>query len=782
MGFINLHQQLREHMNNPVAWQLWGEEAFSLAKKHNRLMFVSFGFAACHWCRVMNRDSFENEDVARLLNANFIPIIVDKDERKDIDTVYLNYVQATTGTGGWPLNVFLTPDRLPVFGGTYWPGPNCHPDLQLDVSPVGFIDVLAKLASVWRDQRERCLISAKEILTELEKFSEEGNLGDGAVEEGLDIDLVEESYQHFAAKYDGENGGFSEPPKFPTPVNLQFLLRLSTMPPAVRHIVGEEECDNALFMAMHTLQKLTRGGLHDHIGHGFARYSVTPDWSLPHFEKMLYDQAQLLSVFLDAFLLSPDDPEMLGAVYDIADYICSPPIASPDGAFFSSEGADSLYHTNDTERREGAYYVWTLKEFDSILGEKEAEICAKFWNVNRHGNVSPENDSHDEFINQNVLAIVSSPSQLASEFGMSKEDIVRVIQQAKSKLREHREKNRPRPNLDDKIIVSWNGLAIGALARVSAVLQDIDTNRAARYLSAAEKGVSFIRKTLWDPQTKRLKRVCYRGGLGDVPGFAEDYAFLIQGLIELYEATFKEQYLQFADMLQDSQIAFFWPQPPASSSIGFYSTEALQPDLIMRLKDGMDGTEPSTNGISAQNLYRLGSMLDDQRYSKLAHETVRAFEVEILQHPFLYNSMMSCVVARDVGVRSIVVCHGKVNVNSGGSKQRKLAQPEVHGDGKDLTPDESSHHAIQTVRAELGGLRTLVNLHHEPDEPGAIPSQSSLKEAPSTWLRKRNRSLAKLGRDGKQRVIICEKGVCKEALDLQELEKVLAELSGVGLG
>ena len=319
-------------------------------------------------------------------------------------------------------------------------------------------------------------------------------------------------------------------------------------------------------MALTTLRNMTRGGIHDQIGHGFARYSVTADWSLPHFEKMysittdfhlasltrdtcrLYDQAQLLNVYLDAFLVSRD-PEMLGTVYDIADYLTTDALAAPRGGFYSAEDADSLYRSTDTEKREGAFYVWTRKEFDTVLGEREAEVCAKFWNVKRHGNVASENDAHDEFINQNVLAVVSTPAQLAKDFGMSEEVVVKILKQGRAKLRTHRDSARCRPNLDDKIITGWNGMAIGALARVSAVLEQVDPKRSADYREHAEKAVAFLREHVLDESTDTLKRV-FREGAGETAGFADDYAFMIDGLLDLYEATFNETYLELADRLQ----------------------------------------------------------------------------------------------------------------------------------------------------------------------------------------------------------------------------------------
>jgi uncharacterized protein YyaL (SSP411 family) len=497
----------------------------------------------------MERESFMSPEVANILNASFIPIKIDREERPDIDSVYMNYVNATTGSGGWPLNVFLTPDLEPVFGGTYWPGPNSITAIAAE--SVNFLEIVEKLRDIWAKQEHKCRDSAKEITKQLKEFAEEGvhthQLDEG---DGLEIELLEEAYQHFQKQYDVVNGGLGLAPKFPTPVKLSFLLRLGHWNHPVNDIVGEEECVYAETMAIETLRKMARGGIRDQIGYGFARYSVTIDWSLPHFEKMLYDQAQLLDVYLDAFLVSKD-PEMLGAVYDIAKYLITPPMAAPHGGFYSSEDADSYPSHADKEKKEGAYYVWTLKDFRTVLGERDGDVCARFYGVSATGSVAPGNDPHDEFLGQNVLRISSTPSLLAKELGMTESEITRILKEGRRKLREYRESHRPRPPLDDKIVVSWNGLAIGALARASAVLNDIDAEFSSKCLAAAKKAVDFVKAELFDKSTARLWRV-YREGRGDTPGFADDYAFLIQGLIELYQATFDEEYLEFADTLQSA--------------------------------------------------------------------------------------------------------------------------------------------------------------------------------------------------------------------------------------
>ncbi|KAI9780281.1 MAG: hypothetical protein M1816_003123 [Peltula sp. TS41687] len=699
---------LRGHKDNPVAWQEWNEESLQLAKKHNRLIFLSIGYSACHWCHVMERESFESEEVARILNESFIPIKVDREERPDVDRIYMNYVQATTGSGGWPLNVFLTPDLAPIFGGTYWPGPNSNIPVMLR-GQAGFLDILKRVRRVWQHQQDRCRNNAKAIMAQLRAFTQEGSHpshGDAQDGEGLEIDILEEAYQHFTKRYDPINGGFGGAPKFPTPVNLSFLLRLGAFPAAVRDVVGEADCKKAASIAIDTLRHMARGGIHDHIGPGFARYSVTADWSLPHFEKMLYDNAQLLDVYLDAFLVS-EDPEMLGCVYDIADYLTADALAAPEGGFHSSEDADSLYRSTETEKREGAFYVWTRKEFDTLLSEQEAEICARFWNVQRHGNVARKDDAMDEFTNQNVLAVHKTPSQLAREFGLSEEVVVGIIKEGKRKLWEHREMERPRAALDGKIVTCWNGLAIGSLARTSVSLEPIDPEHAQAYLKHAVRAANFIRENMYDEATGKLKRLYFKGS-GHVSGFADDYAFLIQGLIHLYEATFDESYLQWADSLQKTQISLFWDE----SSSGFFATETGAQDLILRLKDGMDNAEPSPNGISAQNLYRLSSMFGDDEYGEYARKTCRAFEPELMQHPFLFTSMLPAVVAGALGVKSVVVT----------------------GQGPRI--DE----ALKRIRGRIRSAETLVRL---------VP------ETAGGWLTTRNARLAEIKAD-KPSVMVCE--------------------------
>ncbi|KAH7089482.1 hypothetical protein FB567DRAFT_559021 [Paraphoma chrysanthemicola] len=706
---------VRGHMDNPVAWQIWGPEALELAKRSNRLIFISVGYAACHWCHVMERESFENQEVANILNDSFIPIKIDREERPDVDRIYMNYVQATTGGGGWPLNVFITPDLEPIFGGTYWPGPGSTMAME---GHAGFVGILEKIRDVWQNQRQRCLDSAKEITAQLRDFAEDGNISrkDGAERDPLDLELLDEAYEHFKLRFDTAHAGFGGAPKFPTPSNLHFLLKLASYPSEVAEVIGTEDVATAQEMVLATLDNMNKGGIHDQIGNGFARYSVTKDWSLPHFEKMLYDQAQLLPVYLDAYLTTKR-ADLLDAVHDIATYLTSAPMHAEAGGFFSSEDADSLYRPNDKEKREGAFYVWTLKEFQEILGDRDAEILARYYNVRDEGNVAPENDAHDELINQNVLAVNrNTPTDLARQFALSEEEVQKILQNGRQKLLDHRDKERPRPALDDKIVVSWNGLAIGALARTAAALSSQNTTASARYQAAAEKAASFIKKELYNASTRTLTRV-YREGPGDAPGFADDYAYLISGLIDLYEATFDTSYLQWADELQQSQLKLFWDK----QHLGFYSTPENQTDLILRLKDGMDNAEPGTNGVSARNLDRLGALLEDEEYTMMARETASAFEAELMQHPFLFPSMMDAVVAGKLGMQHVVITGTGQRVDEWLEQYRR--KPKVLS-------------VVSRVGVDIGA-----------------------------WLKQRN-LLVKSMDAGREGVMVCEKGACRDELSM----------------
>ncbi|EMC96584.1 hypothetical protein BAUCODRAFT_33944 [Baudoinia panamericana UAMH 10762] len=720
---------VRSHMDNPTAWQLWTPETLELARQTNRLLFVSIGYSACHWCHVMAHESFDDPRIAQLLNEHFIPIKIDREERPDIDRQYMDFLQATSGGGGWPLNVFVTPDLEPIFGGTYWPGPKSE---RAQMGGTGFEQILVKVAQMWKEQESKLRENGKQITAQLKEFAQEGTLGgrtDGKTsdgDDGLELDLIEEAYNHYKGRFDSKYGGFGSAPKFPTPVHLKALVRFGCHPHTVKEIVGDKEVKHARYMAVKTLECMAKGGIKDQVGHGFARYSVTRDWSLPHFEKMLYDNAQLLPLYLDAYLLTKTDL-FLETVHDVATYLTTEPMQSSLGGINASEDADSLPTAIDHHKREGAFYVWTLDEFKELLTDEEATVCARYWNVQPNGNVDRRYDHQGELVGRNTLCVQYDTPDLASELGMSDSEVKRLIGSGRKKLLEYRDKNRPLPSLDDKIVTAWNGLAIGGLARASAALSSMAPDSAQAYLAGAERAAACIKQHLFDAKTGTLRRV-YREGPGETQGFADDYAFLISGLLDLYEATFDDSYLSFADTLQQTQVKLFWDD----NKYAFFSTPANQPDILVRTKDAMDNAEPSTNGVSAQNLFRLSSLLNDEKYEKMAKRTVAAFEVEIGQHPGLFSGMMSSIIASKLGMKGLMVV----------------------GEG------EVAEAALKKARESVRPNWTVLRVGGK---------------AEAKWLRQRNELLQDL--DGSRVMVqVCEDGACR-LLDAKEVNELFAHES-----
>lgn len=527
----------------------------------------------------------------------------------------MNYIQAINGSGGWPLNVFLTPDLEPVFGGTYWPSPGTEligidgeevpEDERLD-----FLVILQKMRDVWPEHEARCRREAKEIVSKLREFAAEGTLGTRgigtpsnvgtssaavptdtsgtpmAADSDLDLDQLEEAYTHIAGTFDPVSGGFGVAPKFPTPAKLSFLQRLAHFPPAVADVVGEKEVAQATHMALHTLRKIRDGGLRDHIGGGFHRYAVTANWSMPHFEKVVSDNALLLGIYLDAWLSAAakkgkaqKEDEFANVVFELAEYLTTPPIQRPDGGFASGEAADSYYRKSDAHMREGAYYMWTRREFDqafSGLDSQVSAVAAAHWNVLVHGNVAREQDPSDEFINQNMLYTVNDAKALGKQFGISPEEAQSSIETAREKLKAHREKDRVRPEADDKVITSINALVISALARTSSAVKSVDLTKSEKYLEAATKAAMLIKEKLWDGQTKTLYRL-YSTARSSTQAFAEDYGFLVEALLDLYETTGEEGWLQWADELQSKSLLLFPLHPADNQPQNAKSTFSMTP-------------------------------------------------------------------------------------------------------------------------------------------------------------------------------------------------------------
>ncbi|KAK3331248.1 hypothetical protein B0H66DRAFT_93798 [Apodospora peruviana] len=757
---------VRLHASTPVAWQLLDAATLARATAENKPIFMHIGFLADHHCRLTTQDSFSNPQVAAFLNDAFIPIIIDREERPDLDTIYQNYSEAVNATGGWPLNLFLTPDLYPIFGGTYWPGPGTeHSSLPLQPPGDGpsasattgsggkgtdgaedakaaaandqgeeeeescndFLAISKRIWMFWQEQEERCRREAFEMLSKLLDFAQEGTFnassvtnnnnisfgGAGAIPEDnkkptetkqddvvtepadLDLDQLEEALDRITKMFDRVDYGFGTP-KFPNPARLSFLLRLKQFPKEVTDVVGEQDTENAVDMALGTLRRIRDGGLRDHVGGsgggGFMRFSVTSDWSMPHFEKMVGENALLLNVFLDAWLLlletTKEENEFLDVVFELGDYLTSSLICQKEGGgFVTSEAADSYYRKGDKHMREGAYYLWTRREFDDVVGAGEtfsaagsdgqqyaSLVAGAYWNVREDGNVPRDQDPFDEFINQNVLHVTKDVQELSRQFGIPAAEVRRIVTEAKGKLRAHREKERVRPIRDEKIVVSVNGMVISALSRAGAALKAVYGAKSEKYLVAARQAAGFVKERLWVEDAKGekvLRRFWFEGRPSKTLGFADDYAFLVEGLLDLYEATLEKEWLVWAEELQHIQTRIFYdspsyratssqlggpPSPRQACTGGFYSTELeTLSHTVLRLKSGMDKSQPSTNSVSATNLFRLGTLLDNKTYLSQAKETINAFEAEILQYPWLFVGLLSGVVTARLGVRAVRV-------------------------------------------------------------------------------------------------------------------------------
>jgi len=576
---------LLQHAHNPVDWYAWGEEAFARARAEAKPIFLSIGYSTCHWCHVMERESFENPRIAEVLNRHYVSVKVDREERPDVDRVYMAFVQATTGSGGWPMSVFLTPDLQPFHGGTYYPPEDRY-------GRPGFGTLLERIADIWRNSPDKILDQGSQFTEALRAHLQEVK-GFGP----LKVEWLDAGYRQLVSGFDPEEGGFSCAPKFPRPAIFNFLFRVGR----------RENKANAFAMAELTLRKMARGGIYDHLGGGFHRYSVDARWHVPHFEKMLYDQAQLVVAYLEAYQIAAAT-EFATVARETLDYVLRD-LLSPQGGFYSAEDADSLPDAQAVEKKEGAFYVWTQEEIDQLLSPDESLVFQKTYGVGRRGNVDPGSDPHGELANRNVLFRQNDPETVAKLTGLPETQVLSAIAAAKQKLRTAREK-RPRPHLDDKIVTAWNGLMISGFAKGFQVLRE------SAYLGAAQTAAGFIRQNLFGPRLLRS----YREGAGKTFGFAEDYAFLIQGLLDLYEADFDVQWLQWAGELQLQMNGLF-----ADKTGGYFSTEADALDILFRLKEDHDGAEPSANSIAAMNLIRLSRIFNRSEFQDSAARIIGTF-------------------------------------------------------------------------------------------------------------------------------------------------------------
>jgi hypothetical protein len=572
---------LLQHQHNPVDWFPWKPEAFEKARRDQKPIFLSIGYSTCHWCHVMEWESFENDRVAGFLNEHFVSIKVDREERPDVDKIYMTFVQATTGQGGWPLSAFLTPDLKPFFGGTYFPPDNRH-------GRPGFLDLLQHIQKLWAERKADIAASAAQMHERLQEAAAHRTRSALAPT----VDVVREAGARFKQFYDPQNGGFGAAPKFPQPSQPLFLLRYAK----------RFRDKDALEMVLHTCDKMAAGGIHDQLGGGFARYSVDAHWLVPHFEKMLYDNAQLTQLYLDAFAIS-GERRHADVARDILDYVLRD-MTHADGGFYSAEDADSEGH-------EGKFYCWTTRELAELLAPEEFNVATRYFGITEEGNFVDH--SHPQPLkHQNVLSVAAPDLREGDE---------PLLASAKEKMQRARSK-RVRPHLDDKVLASWNGLMLGAMARGYAVLGD------SRYLLAADRNADVLQQTLWDEARRKLFHR-WRDGERDEVELLDGYAFLLHGLLELYEATLDEKRLAFAVAIAETMLAKFYD----SENGGFWQSIAGADDLIMRVKEDYDGAEPSGNSVAALALLKLGHITDRSEFIAAAEKTLRFFSERLMQTP-----------------------------------------------------------------------------------------------------------------------------------------------------
>ena len=632
---------LLQHAHNPVDWYPWGEEAFEKARREKKPIFLSIGYSTCHWCHVMESESFENEEVAAFMNSRFVNIKVDREERPDVDRVYMTFVQATTGGGGWPLNVWLTPALKPFVGGTYFPPEDRY-------GQPSFLKVLRRIADAWENDHAKISESGNQIMNALARSASTP----ADAKDRIDVKLIDNAYQQIARSYDVTEGGFSGAPKFPRPVTLNFLFHVYHRWPPESETGGA-----ALGMALFTLRKMAAGGMHDQLGGGFHRYSVDGLWRVPHFEKMLYDQAQLASAYLDAYQIT-GDLRYESVARDTLDYVRRD-LTDPGGGFYSAEDADSLTKAGGSEKTEGAFYLWTKKAIDDALGQ-DAELFEYQYGVEENGNAPEGTDPHGEFAGKNILYERQTFAETAKHFGRSELDVDESMRYRRAALFEQRSK-RPRPHLDDKIITGWNGLMISAFARGAQVLGD------PTYSESAVKAAEFVRQKLCDEKNHTLRR-SYRNGPSEVSGFAEDYAFYIQGLLDLYATTFDVRWLKLAEQLQATQDRLFWDEKGG----GYFTSRGDDPNIVLRMKEDNDNAEPAASSIAASNLLRLGQIRDSKEMRTRATKTIAAF-AGALNH--FASAMPQMLVALDVSLTKPqqIVIAGPVN-----SPETRDLLEEVH--------------------------------------------------------------------------------------------------------
>jgi uncharacterized protein YyaL (SSP411 family) len=669
---------LLQHANNPVDWHPWGDEAFARARAEDKPIFLSIGYSTCHWCHVMEHESFESPAIAALLNEGFVSIKVDREERPDVDRVYMAFVQATTGAGGWPMSVWLTPELKPFFGGTYFP-----PDSRYNRP--GFAEVLQAIVVAWRGDRARIESSAADVL---ERMRQAATASPGGKAAQRAPDAIARGVAAFAQAYDARHGGFGRAPKFPRPSELLFLLR--------EHARTSEAVPRDL--ALHALRSMALGGMRDHVGGGFHRYSVDEAWRVPHFEKMLYDQAQLVLAYLEA-AQATGDRFFAQVAEDTLQYV-SRELTHPEGGFYSAEDADSLppEHPDGGHKVEGAFYVWSASELRDLLGDDAPMVAARF-GVAEGGNAPF--DPHGEFTGKNLLYTAASVEEIVATTGRSADEVVDAIGRARLVLFGAR-LGRPRPHLDDKVLAAWNGLMIAGFARASRVLSAERlgmTDTSSLHLSVAERAARFLRERMWDADRRVLFRR-FRDGDAAVDGYAEDYAAVVFGLLELFQAGGDPQWLAWADELQQVLDDRFYD--PVDG--GWFSTTGEDPTVLVRGKEDYDGAEPSATALAILNLQVLTHIADDPaRRERIARSFAR-YGAGLGEYARAVPLVLAALVAEEAGIGQLVIAG---DADAGGSELRQAAA-EFYRPFLVQLPLASTHHdALVAEVPQLAGMTTI---------------------------------------------------------------------------
>ncbi|MDQ3219414.1 MAG: thioredoxin domain-containing protein [Acidobacteriota bacterium] len=579
---------LLQHAHNPVDWYPWGNEAFEKAKAEDKPLLVSIGYSACHWCHVMEHESFEDEATAAIMNEHFVNIKVDMEERPDVDQIYMTFVQLTTGRGGWPMNVFLTPEKLPFFGGTYFP-----PAARYNMP--SFQNVLMSVADAYKTKRDELLHSANDILGEMRRVG----ISEFAPS-GLTTEQLDSAFQSFVRSFDSANGGFGGAPKFPPAMSLEFLLRYYKR-------TGNS---NALEMVRKTCEKMAEGGIYDQLGGGFHRYAVDAIWLVPHFEKMLYDNAQLIRVYLHMFQITKEDFYKRVAT-ETLEYV-KREMLDKSGGFYSTQDADS-------EGVEGKFFVWTPQEIEGILGEKDAQIFNFYYDVSEEGN----------FEESNILNVNYTISSAAKALKVTGQNLDEVLKHGSEKLFAERE-SRIKPFRDEKILTAWNGLMLAAFAEASAILENEE------YLEIAKRNADFVIGNM--QENGRLLRT-WKDGKAKLNGYIEDYANFADGLVELYQVSGETRYLLEAKRLADLMITEFWDEETG----GFFFTSNDHEELIVRNKDFYDNATPAGNSVAADVLLKLSKLLGEEKYERFASTVLRLVAPQIDRHPQGFGRALSAI-------------------------------------------------------------------------------------------------------------------------------------------